>query len=97
MLTTLLDADAFPAAEIAALYAERWQIEIAFLHLKKSLGVPRLHFGGTNRQVSERLFVAQGTVETHVNSLMRKFGVAIRSEAGVACTWHLLLVLTRRG
>lgn len=37
LLTTLLDHDAFPASEIAALYAERWQIEIAFLHLKKTL------------------------------------------------------------
>ena len=37
VLTTLLDADAFPAAEIAALYAERWQIEIAYLHLKKTV------------------------------------------------------------
>ena len=27
----------FPASEIAALYAERWQIEIAFLHLKKTV------------------------------------------------------------
>ncbi|MGH3189468.1 MAG: hypothetical protein ACRDOL_19810, partial [Streptosporangiaceae bacterium] len=35
VLTTLLDADAFPAHEIAALYAERWQIEIAYLHMKK--------------------------------------------------------------
>ena len=26
VLTTLLDADAYPAREIAALYAERWQI-----------------------------------------------------------------------
>ena len=30
VLTTLLDHEAYPAAEIAALYAERWQIEIAF-------------------------------------------------------------------
>jgi hypothetical protein len=37
VLTTLLDHAAFPAPEIAALYAERWQIEIAFLHLKKTL------------------------------------------------------------
>ncbi|MGH3238590.1 MAG: IS4 family transposase, partial [Streptosporangiaceae bacterium] len=34
VLTTLLDAETFPAREIAALYAERWQIEIAYLHLK---------------------------------------------------------------
>ena len=39
VLTTLLDHAAFPAADIAVLYAERWQIEIAFLHLKKT--VPR--------------------------------------------------------
>ncbi len=37
VLTTLLDHAGFPAAEIAALYAERWQAEIACLHLKKTL------------------------------------------------------------
>ena len=31
VLTTLLDYTAYPAREIAVLYAERWQIEIAFL------------------------------------------------------------------
>ena len=37
VLTTLLDHAGFPAAAIAALYAERWQVEIAYLHLKKTL------------------------------------------------------------
>jgi Transposase DDE domain/Insertion element 4 transposase N-terminal len=37
VLTTLLDPDAVPAREIAALYAERWQVEIAYLHLKKTV------------------------------------------------------------
>jgi len=37
VLTTLLDPEAFPAREIAALYAERWQVEIAYLHLKKTV------------------------------------------------------------
>jgi hypothetical protein len=37
VLTTLLDPQEFPASEIAALYAHRWQIEIAFLHLKKTV------------------------------------------------------------
>jgi len=41
VLTTLLDHEAYPAREIAALYAERWQIEIAFLHLKKTVRGPR--------------------------------------------------------
>ena len=37
VLTTLLDPGAFPAREIAAGYAERWQVETAFLHLKKTV------------------------------------------------------------
>jgi hypothetical protein len=40
VLTTLLDHEAFPAREIAELYAERWQIEIAFLHLKATVRGP---------------------------------------------------------
>jgi DDE family transposase/transposase IS4-like protein len=41
VLTTLLDHQAYPAREIAILYAERWQIEISFLHLKKTVRGPR--------------------------------------------------------
>jgi hypothetical protein len=37
VLTTLLDHQAYPARDIAALYAERWQVETAFLHLKKTV------------------------------------------------------------
>ena len=40
MLTTLLDHEAYPARDIAVLYAERWQIEIAFLHLKRTVRGP---------------------------------------------------------
>jgi IS4 transposase len=41
VLTTLLDHQAYPAREIAALYAGRWQIEIAFLHLNSCFRVSR--------------------------------------------------------
>jgi len=34
LLTSLLDAAAYPAAEIAALYGERWELEVAFDELK---------------------------------------------------------------
>lgn len=37
VLTTLLDPDLYPAAEIASLYGKRWIIEIAFLHLKRTV------------------------------------------------------------
>jgi hypothetical protein len=37
VLTTLLDPDLYPAAELASLYSKRWIIEIAFFHLKKTV------------------------------------------------------------
>lgn len=37
ILTTLLDHEAYPAEQIAAIYAERWQVEIIYLRLKGTL------------------------------------------------------------
>ncbi len=37
LLTTLLDPGLYPAGELAVLYQKRWLIEIAFLHLKKTI------------------------------------------------------------
>lgn len=46
VLTTLLDHEEFPAREIAELYAQRWQIEIAFLHLKATVRGTRRELRG---------------------------------------------------
>ena len=37
LLTTLLDPGLYPAARLAVLYQKRWLIEIAFLHLKRTV------------------------------------------------------------
>jgi hypothetical protein len=37
LLTTLLDARAYPAAELVRLYHQRWEIETAYLELKSSI------------------------------------------------------------
>ena len=37
LLTTLLDPDLCPAGELAVLYQRRWLVEIAFLHLKRTV------------------------------------------------------------
>jgi hypothetical protein len=54
ILTTLLDHQAFPAADIAVLYAERWQIEIAFLHLKKTVRGPRRPLRGQSPELARQ-------------------------------------------
>jgi hypothetical protein len=54
VLTTLLDHEAFPAMDIAVLYAERWQIEIAFLHLKKTVCGPRRPLRGQSPELARQ-------------------------------------------
>jgi len=39
LATTLSDADAYPAEELAALYLRRWRIELWWRHLKTSMGM----------------------------------------------------------
>jgi hypothetical protein len=38
LVTTLLDAGRFPAADLARLYESRWQVEVNLRHLKQTLG-----------------------------------------------------------
>lgn len=43
LVTTLLDPEAYPAADLAQLYLSRWQIEVNFRHLKTTMGMEVLH------------------------------------------------------
>jgi hypothetical protein len=43
LATTLLDATRYPAAEVATLYGQRWQIETNLRHLKQTLRMDTLH------------------------------------------------------
>ena len=43
LATTLLDPKRYPKADLAELYAQRWQIETNFRHLKQTLGMDVLH------------------------------------------------------
>jgi hypothetical protein len=43
LVTTLLDAEAYPATALAELYLSRWQIEINFRHLKTTMRMEVLH------------------------------------------------------
>jgi hypothetical protein len=70
VLTTLLDHEEFPALEIAALYAQRWQIEIAFLHLKATVRGSRRELRGQSpalaRQEAFGLLLIHNLVATAV-------------------------------
>jgi Transposase DDE domain len=43
LVTTLLDAEVYPAEELAALYGRRWEVETNFAHLKTTMHMDVLH------------------------------------------------------
>jgi DDE family transposase len=55
LTTTLLDPEKYPAAELADLYGQRWQIETHFRHLKQTMNMDVLHcqsVAGVQREVA---------------------------------------------
>jgi len=42
LVTTLLDAQQYPAAELIALYLRRWRLELCLRDVKTTLGLERL-------------------------------------------------------
>lgn len=53
LVTTLLDPEQYPAAELAELYRQRWQIEINFRHLKTTMKMDVLHCETVNGVLKE--------------------------------------------
>ena len=45
--------------------------------------------GLTNRQIAERLFLAEKTIKNYVTSVLSKLGVARRTEAAIYAARHL--------
>jgi len=73
VITTLLDHEDFPAREVADLYAERWQIEIAFLHLKATVRGSRRPLRGQSPELARQearalLLIHNMTVTTAVRA-----------------------------
>ncbi|MEX5707151.1 IS4 family transposase, partial [Parafrankia sp. FMc6] len=54
ILTTLLDHTTYPAGEIAACYAERWQIELTYKAIKSTLRGPATDLRGRSARLAEQ-------------------------------------------
>lgn len=96
VLTTLLDHAAFPAREIAALYAERWQIEIAFLHLKKTLRGARRVLRGRSPELARQ----EAWALLLVHNMIATLAARAAAQAGTdpdAVSFTAVLSLVRAG
>lgn len=54
VLTTLLDHDAYPAGQIAAVYAQRWQVELAYKTIKTTLRGGNRRLRGQSAELAEQ-------------------------------------------
>lgn len=68
LVTTLLDAKTHPAADLAALYHRRWQVEVNLRHMKETLGMRVLR--SRTEQGVERELLAFALVYNVVCSVM---------------------------
>ena len=96
LLTTLLDHEKHPAREIAVLYAERWQIEIAFLHLKKTLRGPRRVLRGKSGALARQEAWAFLLVHNMIAAVAARAG-ALASIDPDLIPFTAVLVLVRAG
>ena len=71
--TTLLDAEKYPAAELASLYFHRWEIEVDFRHLKITLQMDVLR--GHSPDVVEKEFWSHILAYNLLRRVMRECGV----------------------
>jgi hypothetical protein len=58
LVTTLIDAEAYPAAELAALYGQRWHVETNLRHLKTTMRMEVLHCQTVDGVLKELLMFA---------------------------------------
>ena len=79
LVTTLLDPDTYPAADLTELYLSRWQIEVNFRHLKTTMGMEVLHCQ-TVAGVTKELYmfaVAYNLVRLVMLEASRRQGVSL--------------------
>lgn len=78
LVTTLLDAEQYPAEELAELYGQRWQIETNLRHLKQTMKMDILHCETVHGVLKEL------TVFALVYNLVRAVMCAAAQRQGVA-------------
>jgi hypothetical protein len=54
ILTTLLDHETYPARQVAAVYAERWQVEVIYLRVKATLRGPGTRLRGQTPDLADQ-------------------------------------------
>jgi len=94
VLTTLLDHHRYPASQIAALYAERWQVELVYGRLKTTLREPGTRLRGQTPELAYQELWALLAIYNALVRLAVTTAVDLKVDPD-AVSFTAVLVLTR--
>lgn len=96
LVTTILDPAAAPAAELAALYQERWEIETSLDELKTHLRGARIVLRSKTPQLVRQEFYGLLMAHFAVRSLMHEAGLQADEDPDRLSFTHAVHVLRRK-
>ena len=91
IITTLLDADRYPAADIADLYFQRWDVELFFRDIKTTMGMDILRCQSPDMVRKEILMhlIAYNCIRRLMMESIKGTGVAVRRVSFKGCVQAL--------
>jgi hypothetical protein len=91
IITTLLDADRYPAADIADLYFQRWDVELFFRDIKTTMGMDILRCQSPDMVRKEILMhlIAYNCIRRLMMESIKGTGVAVRRVSFKVCVQAL--------
>ncbi len=96
LITTLLDPDEAPAEELAALYAERWEIESSLDELKTHLRGANLCLRSKKPELIEQEFYGLMMAHFAVRGLMHEAALKIKEDPDRLSYIHTVNVVRRK-
>ena len=96
LVTTVLDGEAAPAAELAALYQERWEIETAFDELKTHLRGARIVLRSKTPDLVRQEFYGLPMAHFAVRSLMHEAALNAGEDTDRLSFLHAVRVVRRK-
>ena len=87
IITTLLDAQAYPASDIADLYFQRWDVELFFRDIKTTMGMDVLRCK-TPAMVNKEIlmtFIAYNGIRCLMNQAARQQNIPLRRVSFKGC------------
>lgn len=96
LMTTILDREAAPARELAALYHERWEIETAFDELKTHLRGPKIVLRSKTPELVQQEFYGLMMAHFAIRGLMHEAALVADKDPDCLSFLHAVRVVRRK-